>query len=171
MRVLCPSPCRQIPACPATPCTPSRRTGPRPTYNQYEGPRPARREHAPDAAGHALRADDGNLTTGRGPCRLSPLRLPPGRRLARTEPWSGRPAFDAVDVRPTVTAADGTVRDEAGASVRFGPWGEVAGMAGALSAGGALVVVRRPKRPRRDEPPCVRAELVEETDELTGAMT
>lgn len=73
-------------------------------------------------------------------CRLSPLRLPPGRRLARTEPWSGRPAFDA-------------------------------GIAGVLSAGGDLVVVRRPRRPRRDEPPCERAELVAEADELTGAMT
>ncbi|QEV27583.1 hypothetical protein CP976_28025 [Streptomyces coeruleorubidus] len=57
-------PCRHIPACPATPCTRSRRTGRRPTYNQYAGPRPARREHAPDAAVPALRADDGNVTTG-----------------------------------------------------------------------------------------------------------
>ncbi|WP_257003992.1 hypothetical protein [Streptomyces sp. SA15] len=62
-----PRPCRQIPACLATPCTHSRRTGRRPTYNQYEGLRPARREHAPDAARPALRADDGNLTTGPSP--------------------------------------------------------------------------------------------------------
>ncbi|GLW59595.1 hypothetical protein Kpho01_76050 [Kitasatospora phosalacinea] len=30
--------------------TPSRRTGRKPEYTQYEGFRPARREHAPDAA-------------------------------------------------------------------------------------------------------------------------
>ncbi|GHA91014.1 hypothetical protein GCM10010330_51480 [Streptomyces tendae] len=34
------------------------------TYNQYAGRRPARRGHAPDAAEPALRADDGNVTTG-----------------------------------------------------------------------------------------------------------
>ncbi len=37
--------------CPTTPGTPSRRTGRKPEYTQYEGFRPARREHAPDAAG------------------------------------------------------------------------------------------------------------------------
>ncbi|RMB87597.1 hypothetical protein CTZ28_01135 [Streptomyces shenzhenensis] len=42
----------------------SRRTGHRPKYVQYEDLRPAHREHAPDAAGPALRADDGSLTTG-----------------------------------------------------------------------------------------------------------
>ncbi|GHF31957.1 hypothetical protein GCM10010359_38150 [Streptomyces morookaense] len=42
---------RRIPACPATPGTHSRRTGRKPEYAQYEGFRPARREHAPDAAG------------------------------------------------------------------------------------------------------------------------
>jgi hypothetical protein len=84
-----PRPCRQIPVCPATPCTlphclkgvggaPTRRTGHRPEYVQYEGLCPARREHAPDAAGPALWADDGNLTTGpggrRGPgCRRNPV--------------------------------------------------------------------------------------------------
>ncbi|MEH0419237.1 COG1470 family protein [Streptomyces sp. B21-083] len=103
--------------------------------------------------------------------RTLPVRLPPGRRLALTEPWSERPAFDAVDVRLTVTAADGTVRDEAGTSVRFVPWGGVAGVAGALTAGVALVVVRRLGRRRRDEQPCARQELAAETDELTGAMT
>ncbi|MBW8737747.1 MAG: hypothetical protein JF621_11650 [Streptomyces turgidiscabies] len=103
--------------------------------------------------------------------RPLPVRLPPGRRLALTEPWPKRPAFDAVDVRLTVTAADGTVRDEAGASVRFVPWGGVAGVAGVLSAGGALVGVRRLRRRKRDEPPCERADLVTETDRLTGAMT
>ncbi|MCX4418439.1 hypothetical protein [Streptomyces mirabilis] len=44
---------------------PLRRTGHRPKYIQYEGLCPARRGHAPDAAGPALRADDGNVTTGR----------------------------------------------------------------------------------------------------------
>jgi hypothetical protein len=34
----------------ATPGTPSRRTGRKPKYVQYEVSRPARREHAPNAA-------------------------------------------------------------------------------------------------------------------------
>ncbi|GGZ96243.1 hypothetical protein GCM10010344_75480 [Streptomyces bluensis] len=59
-----PRACCESPACPATPGTPSRRTGHRPKYIQYEGLRPARREHAPDAAGPALRADDGTFATG-----------------------------------------------------------------------------------------------------------
>ncbi|MDV9178543.1 hypothetical protein R6V09_51530, partial [Streptomyces sp. W16] len=58
-----PGPCPQSPACPATPSMHSRRTGRKPTYNQYEDFRPARREHAPDAVGPALRADDGTLRT------------------------------------------------------------------------------------------------------------
>ncbi|KOV60340.1 hypothetical protein ADL01_33245 [Streptomyces sp. NRRL WC-3618] len=66
----------------------------------------------------------------------------------------------------TVPAADGTVRDEAGASVRFLPWGGVV-----LWAGGALGGVRRLRRRTRDEPPCERAELATETGRLTGAMT
>ncbi|ELP61349.1 hypothetical protein ACKI1I_39895 [Streptomyces turgidiscabies] len=103
--------------------------------------------------------------------RTLPVRLPPGRRLALTEPWSERPGFDAVDVRLTVTAAGGTVRDEAGTSVRFVPWGGVAGVAGALTAGVALVAVRRLGRRRRDEQPRTQQELVARTDELTGAMT
>lgn len=102
--------------------------------------------------------------------RTLPVRLAPGRRLALTEPWPGRPAFDAVDVRLTVTAAGGTVRDEAGASVRFVPWGGVAGAAGAVAAGGALIAVRLRGRRRqgRDELPYEREQLA---DELTGAMT
>ena len=62
-RVLAARPCPQSPACPATPGTHSRRTGRSPKYIQYEGLRPAHREHAPDAAGPALRADDGTLRT------------------------------------------------------------------------------------------------------------
>ncbi|WP_329282928.1 hypothetical protein [Streptomyces sp. NBC_01451] len=106
--------------------------------------------------------------------RTLPVHLPPGRRLALTEPWPGRPGFDAVDVRLTVTAADGTVRDEAGTSVRFVPWAAVtgvAGVAGVLSAGAALVAVRRVRRRRRDERPDRRPELAAKSDELTGAMT
>ncbi|MDX2544314.1 hypothetical protein ACOT81_28860 [Streptomyces sp. WI04-05B] len=103
--------------------------------------------------------------------RTLPVRLPPGRRLALTEPWPGRPGFDAVEVRLTVTAADGTVRGEAGTSVRFVPWGGVAGVAGALTAGAVLVAVRRLARRRRDEQVCAHQELVARTDELTGAMT
>ncbi|MCN9240460.1 DUF2236 domain-containing protein [Streptomyces sp. RY43-2] len=36
-----PRACRHIPVCPATPGTPSRRTGRKPTYVQYEGFRPS----------------------------------------------------------------------------------------------------------------------------------
>ncbi|GGJ12380.1 hypothetical protein [Streptomyces lacrimifluminis] len=103
--------------------------------------------------------------------RTLPVRLPPGRRLALTEPWSGRPGFDAVDIRLTVTAADGTVRDEEYVSVRFVPWGGVAGVAGVVSAGGTLAVVRRIGRRRRDERTDRRPELAAKSDELTGAMT
>ncbi len=42
--------CLTIPTCLATPCTHSRRTGRRAKYIQYDALRPARREHAPDAA-------------------------------------------------------------------------------------------------------------------------
>ncbi|MFJ8936142.1 4-alpha-glucanotransferase [Streptomyces sp. NPDC102365] len=59
-------PCRHIPACRATPGTHSHRTGRKSEYVQYEDFRPAHREHAPDAARPALRADDGNVTTGPG---------------------------------------------------------------------------------------------------------
>ncbi len=45
-----PRACLTIPVCLTTPCTHSRRTGPRPEYVQYEGLEAARREHAPDAA-------------------------------------------------------------------------------------------------------------------------
>lgn len=107
----------------------------------------------------------------RAPRALS-VELPPGRRVELSEPWPGRPALDAVDVRLTVTAAGGA-RDTGGASARFVPWGAVAGVAGAVAATGALIVVRVVVRRRRrrtpedgeaPEPP--RAEA-----ELTGAMT
>jgi hypothetical protein len=93
--------------------------------------------------------------------------LPPGRRVHLTEPWLDRPALDAVDVRLTVTAAGGA-GDTADASVRFAPWGAVAGAGGAVAAGGAFRAVRRRRRRRDDgaapESPCVEAEL-------TGATT
>ncbi|MQY38771.1 hypothetical protein SRB17_67850 [Streptomyces sp. RB17] len=59
-----PGPCRRIPACPATPGT-----------------------HAPDASGPALRADDGNLTTG--PSHRAAV-LPALPRRARHRPAPGR---------------------------------------------------------------------------------
>ncbi|MEU6146965.1 hypothetical protein ABZ848_42285 [Streptomyces sp. NPDC047081] len=77
--------------------------------------------------------------------RTLPVRLAPGRRLRLTEPWRGHPALDAVDVRLTVTA-DGGARDTATASARFVPWGAVAGVAGAVAAGGAPLLVRRRRR-------------------------
>ncbi|GHE40036.1 hypothetical protein GCM10018782_12940 [Streptomyces griseoaurantiacus] len=63
--------CLPIPVCRATPCTHSRRAGSCPTYNQYEGQEPARRQHAPDAARPALRADDGNWQTGPSLCGVN----------------------------------------------------------------------------------------------------
>ncbi len=83
-----PRPCRHIPACPATPCTlphclkgvggaPLAAPGADPRTNQYEGLRPARREHAPDAARPALRTDVGNVTTGPSP--YSPTELAAAR--------------------------------------------------------------------------------------------
>ncbi|WP_432188252.1 hypothetical protein [Streptomyces sp. Tue6028] len=100
--------------------------------------------------------------------RALPVELPPGRRVTLSEPWHDPPALDSVDVRLTVTAAGGA-RDSSATSVRFVPWGPVAGVAGALAAVGALVVVRR--RTRRGtgrgaagEEPCAEVEL-------TGAVS
>ncbi|MXM67116.1 hypothetical protein GR925_27725 [Streptomyces sp. HUCO-GS316] len=102
----------------------------------------------------------------RAPRTLS-VELPPGRRLRLTEPWPGRPALDAVDVRLTVTAAGGA-RDSAQASARFVPWGAVAGAGGALAALGALVVVRG--RGRRDCDDGRAPEHHRGEAELTGAV-
>ncbi len=102
--------------------------------------------------------------------RTLPVDLPPGSRTRLTEPWSDRPALDAVDVRLTVTAAGGA-RDEAEVSARFVPWGAVAGSAGAVAAVGAFFVVRGRGRRR----PGGGGEPVPgppHTDvELTGAVT
>ncbi|MER5214678.1 hypothetical protein ABT063_30015 [Streptomyces sp. NPDC002838] len=99
--------------------------------------------------------------------RTLPLELPPGRRVHLTEPWPDRPALDAVDVRLTVTAADGA-GDTAETSVRFAPWGAVAGAGGAVAAGGSFIAVRRRRR-RRDDGAAPESPRVE--DELTGATT
>ncbi|WP_246101235.1 hypothetical protein [Streptomyces cyaneus] len=77
--------------------------------------------------------------------RPLPVDLPPGSRTELTEPWPDRPALDAVDVRLTVTAAGGA-SDTAQTSVRFVPWGGVAGVAGALATAGALFAVRHRRR-------------------------
>ncbi len=65
------------------------------TYNQYAGRRPARREHAPDAARPALRADDGNVTTDPRPrpgtpCARSSRRPTPRPSRASAPPSSRR---------------------------------------------------------------------------------
>ncbi|MEU5093928.1 hypothetical protein [Streptomyces sp. NPDC020996] len=95
------------------------------------------------------------------PPRSLPVRLPPGRRLRLTEPWSGRPALDAVDVRLTVTAAGGA-RDSAATRARFVSRGAVQGAAGAVAAAGAALfaVRRRARRPGGTAPasPPVEAE-------------
>ncbi|WP_030941726.1 hypothetical protein [Streptomyces sp. NRRL S-646] len=102
--------------------------------------------------------------------RTLPVRLRPGHRLSLAEPWPGRPALESVDVRLTVTAAGGA-HDSAGAAARFVPWGAVTGIAGAVAAVGAPLLVRGLRRRRRRtadgealEPP--RTEV-----ELTGALT
>ena len=77
--------------------------------------------------------------------RTLPVELLPGRRVTLSEPWRDTPALDSVDVRLTVTAAGGA-RDTASASVRFVPWGAVAGAGGALVAVAAFLVVRRHRR-------------------------
>ncbi|MFE7171985.1 hypothetical protein [Streptomyces sp. NPDC057616] len=99
--------------------------------------------------------------------RTLPVHLAPGRRVRLTEPWPGRPALDAVDVRLTVTAAGGA-HDTAGASARFVPWGAVAATAAAAAAGTTLLLLRRRGR-RGDDgeaPESPRREV-----ELTGAVT
>ncbi|MGW1726351.1 COG1470 family protein [Streptomyces sp. NPDC002306] len=91
----------------------------------------------------AVRADGvfGRRLLDRAP-RSLPVALPPGRRLELSEPWPGRPAFDAVTVRLTVTAAGGA-RGTASGSARFVPWGAVAGTGAAGTAAAALLAVRR----------------------------
>ncbi|CAL9466305.1 hypothetical protein [Streptomyces sp. enrichment culture] len=74
--------------------------------------------------------------------RTLPVELPPGRRMRLTEPWPGRPALDAVEVRLTVTAAGGA-RDTASVTARFVPWPAASAGAGGVLAAGALLVVRR----------------------------
>jgi hypothetical protein len=106
----------------------------------------------------------GRVLLDRAP-RTLPVRLAPGTRTELSEPWPGHPALDAVDVRLTATAADGA-QDTADTEARFVPWGAVAGIAGALTAGAAVTVVRlRGRRSRSDRP----AGPLSEDVELTGA--
>ncbi|WP_406459177.1 hypothetical protein OH768_31395 [Streptomyces sp. NBC_01622] len=103
----------------------------------------------------------------RAPRTLS-VQLPPGRRLKLTEPWH-HPALDAVDIRLTVTAPGGA-HATAETSARFVPWGAVAGTAGALTAGGALSLLRLRRRWRRRGDDGRAAEVPRTEAELTGAM-
>ncbi|MEW2399808.1 hypothetical protein [Streptomyces sp. NPDC046862] len=100
--------------------------------------------------------------------RTLPVELAPGRRVRLSEPWPGRPVLDAVDVRLTVTADGGAVRDEGATAVRFVPWGAVSGVSVGAAAVGAFLVVRRSRRRGArapvEEPPCGESEL-------TGAVT
>ncbi|MFJ4472658.1 hypothetical protein ACIP2X_34940 [Streptomyces sp. NPDC089424] len=97
--------------------------------------------------------------------RTLPVELAPGRRLHLSEPWPGRPALDAVDVRLTVTAAGGA-GDTATASARFVPWGGVAAGGAALALGAAAPTLVR--RRRRRATPGPSPEPVREPAELTG---
>ncbi|RXS65658.1 hypothetical protein EST54_17740 [Streptomyces sioyaensis] len=68
-----PRPCRHIPACPAASGTHARRVVGLAPIHPVSGRPSALRSHAPDAAGPALRANDGNVTTGpRGRIRGMP---------------------------------------------------------------------------------------------------
>ncbi|MCG7210007.1 hypothetical protein [Streptomyces arenae] len=112
----------------------------------------------------AVHADGilGRVLVNRAP-RTLPVRLAPGTRTGLSEPWPGRPALDAVDVRLTATAAGGA-HATASTRARFVPRGAVAGTAGALTAAAAVTVVRR--RGRRVG---AAAQPLPTTDELTGA--
>ncbi|MBC9729405.1 hypothetical protein [Streptomyces sp. TRM68367] len=100
--------------------------------------------------------------------RTLPVQLPPGRRVQLAEPWPGRPALDAVDVRLTVTAAGGA-HDTAGASARFVPWGAVTGAGGGAVAvaAAAFAVVRRRRRRTAEG---IAVEPPRRGVELTGAV-
>ncbi|MFD5573417.1 COG1470 family protein [Streptomyces cadmiisoli] len=112
----------------------------------------------------AVRADGlFGTVLDRGPRTLS-AELPPGRRVRLHEPWPGRPALDAVDVRLTVTAAGGA-RDTVSASARFVPWGPLSGALTA-AAGAAVVLRRRRRRVRRV--PDTAGEHRSDQVELTG---
>ncbi|MFJ9537280.1 hypothetical protein ACIRPX_08515 [Streptomyces sp. NPDC101225] len=99
--------------------------------------------------------------------RTLPVHLAPGRRVRLTEPWPGRPALDAVDVRLTVTAPGGA-HDTAGVPARFVPWGAVAATAAVAAAGAVLLLLRRRGRRTADggPPGSPRTEV-----ESTGAVT
>jgi hypothetical protein len=100
------------------------------------------------------------------PPRTLSVALPPGRRITLSEPWTGTPALDAVQVRLTVTARGGA-RGTASASVRFVPWPALGAAAGGLAAVAALVAVRRRRgRTAQDAP-----QGAGEEAELTGAVT
>ncbi|MEV0735919.1 hypothetical protein AB0I51_08110 [Streptomyces sp. NPDC050549] len=100
--------------------------------------------------------------------RTLPVQLPPGRRLKLTEPWH-HPALDAVDIRLTATAPGGA-HDTAQTSARFVSWGAVAGAGGALTAAGALFLVRLRRRWRRGHNDGRTAEPPRTEAELTGAV-
>jgi len=101
--------------------------------------------------------------------RTLPVQLPPGQRLKLTEPWPDHPTLDAVDLRLTVTATGGA-HGTADVSARFVPWGAVAGIGGALTAGAALLLVRLRRRQRRTDEGGEAAEHPHTQTELTGAV-
>ncbi|MEU4998429.1 DUF916 domain-containing protein [Streptomyces sp. NPDC021622] len=103
------------------------------------------------------------------PARPLPIELLPGRRVTLTEPWKDAPSLDSAEVTLTVTAAS-DARDEASASVRFVPWGWVAGAALLGAAGAAFWFVRR-RREATDEPPPHELEQGIRERELTAAGT
>ncbi|MFF8728287.1 hypothetical protein ACF073_17595 [Streptomyces sp. NPDC015171] len=97
--------------------------------------------------------------------RTLPVRLAPGARRTLSEPWPGRPVPDRVRVRLTVTAAGGA-HGTADTSAAYVPWGAVAGGAGVVAAGTA-VLLRRARRGRRAVPAAPRPAEAE----LTGAVS
>lgn len=103
--------------------------------------------------------------------RTLPVRLRPGARSRFTEPWPGRPALDAVDVRLTVTAPGGA-HDTATVPARFVPWAGMAEAGGATLAGAGAVLAVRRRRSRASMAPQAAhvAELPGREPELTQGV-
>ncbi|MEU8774582.1 hypothetical protein [Streptomyces sp. NPDC048606] len=90
--------------------------------------------------------------------RTLPVELPPGGRLALTEPWPDAPALDRVDLTLTVTAP-GAAPAGARTTAWFLPGTPAAragagliALGGALAAGRALLRARRSRRRRGVDP-------------------
>ncbi|MFG2227954.1 hypothetical protein [Streptomyces sp. NPDC048644] len=93
----------------------------------------------------AVRADGVFGPVLRRAARTLPVRLPPGRRVERTETWPDPPALDAVDVTLTATAGGGA-HGTAEARYTPVPRGPLGGAALVLLAGAGGWALRRRRR-------------------------